>query len=177
MPRYIAFLRAINVGGNRIIKMEHLRTAMTDAGFKGIATYIQSGNVLFDSTSTNVASLTKKLEKLLHTTYGFEVPVMLRTVAEMTTVIAQTPFPGIVPDKTLQIYVMFLSQTPPENAAALVASFQSPATTIHLMDREIYFLVRKELVQGPLDVSQLDKKLGIPGTVRNWATVNKVIAL
>ncbi|HWV64337.1 DUF1697 domain-containing protein, partial [Chitinophaga sp.] len=99
MTRYVAFLRAVNVG-KRIVKMEHLRQLLETAGFKNVSTYIQSGNVLFASRSNNVAALTEKIEQLLRATYGFEVPTIIRQVSELESVVKNTPFPGVVPDKT-----------------------------------------------------------------------------
>ncbi|PSL49913.1 uncharacterized protein (DUF1697 family) [Chitinophaga niastensis] len=175
MAKYIAFLRAINVGGNRIVKMESLRQLLTEAGLKNVSTYIQSGNVIFESGSTNTTALTEKIEKLLHKTYGFEVPTIIRSVAEMQTVIKQNPFPGVIPDKEVQIYVAFLARAAGPDAAKIIASLQTEAETLHITEREVYCLVKKKLELKPLGaITQIEKKLGIPCTARNWATVNKV---
>jgi uncharacterized protein (DUF1697 family) len=176
MTKYVAFLRAINVGGNRVVKMEDLRQLLTAAGFKNVATYIQSGNVMFESGSTNTAALTEKIEKLLHKTYGFEVPTIIRSVAAITAIIKQNPFPGIIPDKEVQIYVALLARTAGADAAKIIASLQTEAETLHITANEVYCLVRKNLVPKPPGaIMLLEKKLGIPCTVRNWATMNKVI--
>ncbi|MET3875869.1 DUF1697 domain-containing protein [Chitinophaga sp. OAE865] len=175
MTRYVAFLRAVNVG-KRIVKMEHLRQLLDAAGFKNITTYIQSGNVMFASRSNNAAALSEKIEKLLLATYGFEVPAIIRQVSELENVIKNTPFPGVVPDKTTQVYITFLSGNAGPHAPGVIASLQSAAETLHMNNREVYTLIRKNLEIKPLDViARLEKKLGIPCTTRNWATVNKVI--
>lgn len=175
MTRYVAFLRAVNVG-KRIVKMEHLRQLLETAGFKNVSTYIQSGNVLFASRSNNVAALTEKIEQLLRATYGFEVPTIIRQVSELESVVKNTPFPGVVPDKTTQVYITFLSGDAGPHAPQVIASLQSAAETLHMKNREVYTLIRKNLELKPLDViARLEKKLGLPCTTRNWATVNKVI--
>jgi len=175
MTRYVAFLRAVNVG-KRIVKMEHLRQLLDTAGFNNVSTYIQSGNVMFASRSNNVTTLSEKIEKLLLTTYGFEVPTIIRQVSELENVVKNTPFPGVVPDKTTQVYITFLSGDAGPHAPQVIASLQSAAETLHMNNREVYTLIRKNLELKPLDIiARLEKKLGIPCTTRNWATVNKVI--
>ena len=175
MTRYVAFLRAVNVG-KRIVKMEHLRQLLDTAGFNNVSTYIQSGNIMFASRSNNVTALSEKIEKLLLTTYGFEVPTIIRQVSELENVVKNTPFPGVVPDKTTQVYITFLSGDAGLHAPQVIASLQSAAETLHMNNREVYTLIRKNLELKPLDViARLEKKLGIPCTTRNWATVNKVI--
>jgi uncharacterized protein (DUF1697 family) len=175
MIKYVAFLRAINVG-KRTVKMEDLRQQLDTAGFKNVSTYIQSGNVMFASNSTNTATLSGKIEKLLLKNYGFEVPTIIRPVAQLQAVVANTPFPGIVPDKSLQVYVSFLSGPVGPHAAQVIAALQSPAETLHMTATEVYTMIKKDLVPKGLDIiAQLEKKLGIPCTTRNWATVNKVI--
>jgi uncharacterized protein (DUF1697 family) len=175
MAKYVAFLRAVNVG-KRIVKMEELRQLLTSAGLKNVQTYIQSGNVMFESGSTSAAALSKKIEQLLLKTYGFEVPTIIRSVAELESVVAQTPFPDVIPDKQVQIYISFLATAAGEHATTIVASLQSRAETLHMNGLEVYTMIKKDLEAKPLDVIiQLEKKLGVPCTTRNWATVNKVI--
>ena len=175
MSKYVEFLRAVNVG-KRTVKMETLRQQLGEAGFKNVQTYIQSGNVMFESGSSNAAALSRKIEALLLKNYGFEVPVVIRSVAELETIVAQTPFPGIIPDKALQVYLTFLSKDAGPGAAKVVASLQSEAETLHIKGLTVYTLINKALELKPLDVVvRLEKKLGVPCTTRNWATVNKMI--
>lgn len=175
MAKYVAFLRAVNVG-KRTVKMETLRQQLEAAGFKKVSTYIQSGNVMFESGSSNATALAKKMEQLLLENYGFEVPSIIRSVMQLETVVAHTPFPDIVPDKHLQIYVSFLSAPAGPHAAGVIAALQSEAETLRMTDTEVYTMIKKDLVPKGLDIiAQLEKKLGVPCTTRNWATVNKVI--
>ncbi|MFY0252521.1 DUF1697 domain-containing protein [Chitinophaga sp. 30R24] len=174
MTKYVAFLRAVNVG-KRTIKMEDLRQQLETAGFKEVTTYIQSGNVMFSSANSNDTTLAHKIEKLLQAAYGFEVPTIIRSVSALETVVQQSPFPGVIPDKERQIYITFLS-TPTSQAEKVISELQSNAETLYLGKREVYTMINKKLEKKPLDVIiKLEKKLGIPCTTRNWATVNKVI--
>ena len=91
--RYIAFLRAVNVGGRKV-EMAKLRKAVEDAGFEEVATYIASGNLFFDSSLRSKAKIVDALEAAMRDGFGFEVPVALRTVPELEAVVDSNPFEG-----------------------------------------------------------------------------------
>src|SRR2546430_12662867 len=92
MTTYVALLRGINVGGQKLIRMAELQRVLTAAGFKKVRTYIQSGNVFFESRSTNVAEITTKFERTLKQDLGHEVTVMLRTLDEIEKLVNDQPF-------------------------------------------------------------------------------------
>ena len=89
---YVALLRGINVGGHKLIKMKELARIFTDNGLKNVRTYIASGNVIFESGSANKAALTRKIEKALQQTLGYEVTVVLRTLSEIESIVNRNPF-------------------------------------------------------------------------------------
>src|ERR1041385_5029014 len=95
--RYIALLRGINVGGNKLIKMEALAAAFTAAGFRKVKTYIASGNVIFETRATDRKALTKKIEKMLTAEFGHEIAVAVFTLDELQELTATDPFAGIKP--------------------------------------------------------------------------------
>ena len=86
MNRYIAFLRAVNVGG-RVVKMEEIRRILSTEDFSNVTTYIQSGNVIFDSAEKKVATITKKIETTLSESLGYKVSVVIRTIPDIANVI------------------------------------------------------------------------------------------
>ncbi|NML36827.1 DUF1697 domain-containing protein [Chitinophaga sp. G-6-1-13] len=172
MTRYVAFLRAVNVGG-RQVKMEALRALFEQAGLKNVKTYIQSGNVIFDSGSNSTA-LESKIEKLLEKNLGFDVPTCIRSVAEIQAVLDNNPYPGIVPDKDLQIYIAFLQTLPGKEAAAILETMQNDIETYRMNSREVYVLMKKNTGASPFSNNYLEKKLGLVATTRNLATVTKV---
>ena len=92
MPRYVAFLRAINVGG-RVVKMERLRQLFEELGFAKVETFIASGNVIFESRSQSAPALQKKIESYLHKFLGYEVATFLRTDAELAKIAVYRAFP------------------------------------------------------------------------------------
>lgn len=174
MTRYVAFLRAVNVGG-RQVKMEVLRALFEQAGFKNVKTYIQSGNVIFDAGS-NSAALEPKIERMLSKNLGFEVPACIRSITEVQAVLDNNPYPGIVPDKDLQIYIAFLQTIPGGQAAAVLETMQSDIETYRMNGREVYVLMKKNMGAPPFSNNYLEKKLGLVATTRNLATVQKISA-
>jgi uncharacterized protein (DUF1697 family) len=104
--RYIAFLRGINVGG-RVVKMERLRQLFTELGFTNVRSYINSGNIFFDTNEKDRQVLTGMIERHLHSTLGYEVPVFLRTAAEVETILEQAPFKDIEQAEDRRYCVIF----------------------------------------------------------------------
>ncbi len=91
MPKYVAFLRAINVGGH-IVKMDHLRQLFETLGFDNVETFIASGNVIFDSTSKSTKTLERKIETLLKETFGYPVATFIRSTSELANIANYKPF-------------------------------------------------------------------------------------
>src|SRR5687767_12294958 len=109
MTTYIALLRAINVGGHSV-KMETLRSLFEDLGFTNVRTYIQTGNVFFDTNKTDRAQLTSDIEGHLEKSLGYAVPTMLRTVEEIDHIFDLDPFKGIAVTDDMRLMIMFLAQ-------------------------------------------------------------------
>ncbi|MEU5389601.1 MULTISPECIES: DUF1697 domain-containing protein [Kitasatospora] len=117
METYIAFLRAINVGG-RTVKMDRLRELFAGLGLEGVRTYIQSGNVFFRTAETDRAALAARIEAGLADGLGYPVPVMLRTVEEVEALLALDPFAAVEPAEDKRLCVLFLSEPLPDEVAA-----------------------------------------------------------
>jgi uncharacterized protein (DUF1697 family) len=173
MPQYIAFLRAINVGG-RMVKMEDLKKILAMPGIKNVSTYIQSGNVVFESKETNRDALAKKIETKLEKSLGFEVKTLLRTMPDMEAIINQTPFKKYAED--MAQHVSFLSQKADGALVEQLQALQTEFEQFRFIDTEAYILVRKG-AYGETKFSNnfLEKKLKLYATTRNWATVNKML--
>src|SRR5258708_37862568 len=107
MSRFIAFLRAINVGGGRTVKMESLRQVFESLGFSGVATFIASGNVVFEKTAKNTRTLERKIEKRLREALGFEVATFIRTDAELAEVANYKPFRQSESDADADFNIVF----------------------------------------------------------------------
>jgi uncharacterized protein (DUF1697 family) len=175
MTRYIAFLRAINVGG-RTVKMDKLKELLAMPGLKNIATYIQSGNVVFDHKETDREVLIAKIEAKLLKGLGYEVKTLLKTIPELEAIIEHTPFKN--PAEDMNQHVSFLSAEPDKDAAKALMGLQTEAEQFRIVGTEVYILVKKGAYGETLFSNTfLEKKLKLAATTRNWATVNKMVSL
>ena len=182
MMTYIALLRGINVGGNRIIKMAELMDVLTALGLKDVKTYIQSGNVLFRlGEDADTEALQEKIEKEIKRVWGFEVPVVVRSALELEQLIKNCPF---TVDEVKQVelasgkeslYVSFMASTPSQERVDLLKPYESENESYHVIGREVYLLFRDSIRNSKV-ASNL-QKLDASSTVRNWKTVNKLFEL
>jgi uncharacterized protein (DUF1697 family) len=163
MPKYIALLRAVNVGGTGKLSMADLKQMCCDAGFENVQTYIASGNVVFDSKDSR-AKVKSTLEKRLHEYAGKPVGVVLRTGAEMKAVLEANPFPKAAPNYNS---VFFLDEKPSKDALEKASGVANEE--MRLGRKEIY-------VHYPMGMGR--SKLRIPvakaATARNMNTVAKL---
>lgn len=171
--RWIALLRGINVGKHRRVAMSAVREAFEGAGAFDVSTYIQSGNVVFSHPRVAEASLASKLERALRELVGSDVPVMLRDAAEMSAVIAKTPFPDA---EAGAVHVTFLAEPPPPRALAALDRAAFLPEEARLSGRHLYLHLPGGIGRSKLAIAV--GKLGGPvGTVRNWRTVETLARL
>jgi uncharacterized protein (DUF1697 family) len=174
--RYVALLRGINVGGSGVISMVALKKHFESLGFKDVTTYIQSGNVLFSSRSTNVAALEKKIEGKLAAIFAREPKAFVLTATDLKAAAAGNT---LGPEKiaaTHQCQLMFLSTSPaPANVKALMARRVEPLR-FHVRRRVFYYAYPRGY-PGPRPPLNFEKILGVRGTTRNWKVVDKLIEL
>jgi uncharacterized protein (DUF1697 family) len=175
MARYVAFLRGINVSGQKLIKMEALRGHFIMPGVTNISTYIQSGNVLFDAKTNDTAALTQKIEKQLLKQLGYAVTVVTRSAEEMRAIIETNPFSEDEVNGR-KLYVTLLANAPGKEEQKKLASFNTETEETRVIGKEVYLLTAG---YGDTKLSNtfIEKKLGTTATTRNWATMNKLLAL
>ncbi len=174
MTRYIAFLRAINVSGHGVIKMETLRKLFEEMRFINVQTYIQTGNVIFDSPEKDLVKLTNKIEKQLHKSLSYEVKTMLRTFSDLQKIIKNNPFKKINLDKNINLYVSVLSEKPDNDSKKLLFSLSDDIATFKITDREVYTLYKRSNAKHPFSNSFIEKKLKVAATTRNWSVISKI---
>ncbi len=177
MIRYIAFLRAINVSGHNIIKMEELRKLFETMKLKNVRTYIQTGNVIFDTPEKNANVLIKKIKKHLQKSLGYEVETMLRTTSELETIIKNNPFKKTKLDKTIQLYLSFLAEEPTDDLKKTFISLSGDVSTFRIKGANLYTLYQRNKAKDPFSNIFIEKKLKTKATTRNWNVVNKVFEL
>ena len=136
LTRHVAFLRGINVSGQKIIKMVDLAKLFTSFGFKNVRTFIQSGNVIFDSTEQDIDSLTEKIEKNLAKKLGYQVDVMVRTLQHLESILKRNPFKKLPPDA--KISVVFMSGKPTVKPKLPLLSPKKDLELIEIRDRDAF---------------------------------------
>ena len=178
MNKYIALLRGVNVGGSKVIKMNDLAEMFTSFGFKNVKTFIQSGNVLFESSQTNPIKVISKIEKGLDKSLGYPVNVFLRTPEEIFNIIKNNPFKKEIALPSSKLYVTFLSGPMNNEIKKAVTAYNNELETFKIKNSEVYILIRKNDIQKTVfSTNFLEKKLGLIGTTRNWNSINKILQL
>ena len=171
--KYVAFLRAINVGGHTV-KMDHLRDLFEAMGFSNVETFIASGNVIFDSPTKNGKALETKIEKSLETSLGYKVATFIRSISELATVAKYIPFDDCDAEGNV-LYIGFLTDNPLEESKRRLLSFSTRIDDFHIFGREVYWLSRKKLGESVFPGgAKFEKALGMPATLRNSTTVRKI---
>ncbi len=174
MAQYVAFLRAINVGG-RTVKMTKLREIFESIGFSDVETFIASGNVIFKSRSANAAALEKTAEQALGKSLGFEVATLIRSTTELASVVGFDAFPGSgTPASTL--YVGLLKSAPDDATRAKVSALATATDEFRVEGRELYWLCHARLMQSIASGALLEKTVGMRATFRNVTTLRKLAA-
>ncbi len=174
--KYVAFLRGINVGGNNVIKMDKLKAGFESLGFKNVKTFIQSGNVIFDSAMTNSEAIGKKIEAGLLKEYGSEIKVMVRTSDEIDKMIELDPFKNIPADKKTKLYVCFAHDEIKSKPKLPIISEKEACEIIAIEGKEL-FVVSREIKNGRYGFPNIfiEKELAKYSTTRNWNTICKMM--
>ena len=178
MKTRISILRGINVGAQKKILMTDLKALYEGLKFKEVITYIQSGNVIFKTTDdSSDEKIAAKIEKAISKKYGFEVPVIVRRVEEMKTVIKNNPFAKDPKNKTERMHVTFLSETPSKELVAATEKLDFSPDYFTIIGKEVYLYTPDGYGITKLSNNFFEKKLKVIATTRNWNTVNKLAEL
>lgn len=172
--RYVAFLRAINVGG-RVVKMDRLRTLFEQLGYTEVRTFIASGNVIFSSASRNVAGLESGIAGHLEKALGYEVATFVRSAAEVRRMAAFAPFPPADSEAPgTRVYVgLFEAPLSPAGRKSLQA-FRSGGDDFHAGAKELYWMCRVPLLESKVSYARLEKAFGQRATFRNTSTIRRI---
>ncbi|MGP4040170.1 DUF1697 domain-containing protein [Gracilibacillus sp. D59] len=180
MTIYIALLRGINVGGKNKIKMAELRNALETMGLNKVQTYIQSGNVLFESNQSEEL-LKEQIEKKIEEEFGFSVSVILRTSTELNQITGNCPFTekpvsdAEASSEVESLYVALLPKIPSQKDIERLNGYKTEHENFQVKGRDIYLLFHRSIRSSKL-ANNL-QKLGVPVTVRNWKTLNKLTTM
>src|SRR5258705_2865807 len=177
MPTYVAMLRGINVGSGKIVKMDRLRASFEALGFGGVRTYVQSGNVIYESEEKSPAELSNKIEDKIQRDFGFTVPVLVKTSKEIAQIVSDN---HLVKEKWIdhsKLHVTFLSDAPPRTAVNVLEPLATGRERFHILNREICLYCPDGYGRTKLSNNAIEKKLSVVSTTRNWRTVNTLLEM
>ena len=173
MFRFVALLRAINVGRGRTVKMQSLRRLFESLGFCKVATFIASGNVIFETAKKRTRTLERKIEKTLHETLGYEVGTFIRGEAELTKIVNYHPFSRAKLDRSWHRNIVFLEDNLSPALKRKVKALRTNTDVFEVRGREIYWLRRRKQ-NGTFSTVPLEKTLGRAFTVRGADTIKRI---
>ena len=176
MQTYIAILRGINVNGQKIIKMAELRDHLTVLGFNNLASYIQSGNIVFQSEIPDSNVLEDKIHENIKANYGFDVPVIVRSLSEWKLVVEQFPF-NMEDCDINRLGFVFLKNKPAHNHVEEIAKFKASNDEVVYADKEIYLHIPDGFGKSKLTNNVFERKLKVTATTRNWKTTQKLLEM
>jgi uncharacterized protein (DUF1697 family) len=175
MPKLVAFLRAINVGGHTV-SMDTLRREFEAIGLKDVETFIASGNVVFTAPPGRATALERKIEKRLHDSLGYEVRTFIRTEAEVAAIAGYKPFEEAQIRSAQAVNVAFLGHPLEPAAVKLLMAMRTPIDDFHVNGREMYWLCRKKQSESTFSNARFEKALGGRATFRGVKTIVKLAA-
>ena len=173
MPRLVAFLRAVNVGG-RVVRMDELRRLFGTLGFTGVETFIASGNVVFDTRASGGATVERTIEKALESALGYEVATFVRTPAELAAAASGARFAAAALAEAAALNVAFLAGAPDAAAARRILSLRTEVDDFLVSGREVYWLCRVKQSNSRFSNAVLERALGARATLRSMTTVRKL---
>ncbi len=173
--RYIAFLRAINVGG-RTIKMDELRSMFEAQGLANVETFIASGNVIFES-DLDAPTLETRIDDYLASSLGYRVEVFLRTSAELANILDYKPFTTAdMARDGATLHIAFTAQPVSHESTTALQDARTSVDQLHAHEREVYWLIQGKMSDSKITLPQLNKLIGAPYTVRNSNTIRRLVA-
>jgi len=174
--RYVALLRGINVGGKNKVSMERLREIAAALGFTNVKTYVNSGNLAFDTKKSDNKKLALKVHNAIEKELGLDISIMVRSIDEIAGVVAKNPYIGQF-DNHKDVHVIFLDREFSKDEKELLLAQANDKEMITVDGRTIYCFLKISIIDSALGKGFIDRKLKIPATARNWRTVEKLANL
>jgi uncharacterized protein (DUF1697 family) len=174
MNTYIALLKGINVGGHKKVPMADLREVLTTSGFENVKTYIQSGNVILESSEDNSLKIEARIQETIQSHFGFEVSVLVKTRADLKRIFDASPFSE---QKKIKSYFTMLSNTPSDDLVALASEKVYEGEEYYIINDCIYFYCEAGYGKAKFSMNYFERKLETTGTARNYNTMVKLLAL
>ena len=174
--KYISLLRGINVSGQKKIKMVDLRALYEGLGFSDVVSYIQSGNVIFSSKMKDRKKLIEMIEEAILDAYGFEVPVLIRSHEEISSILDACPFPpGNIQEDGTKVLVSLLSSQVQGDDPGGIQRYVGDNERLELAGTEVYLYCGNGYGRSKLSNNLIEEKLRVRATTRNWKTMIKLL--
>lgn len=177
MKTYISLLRGINVSGQKLIKMDALKQMFSELNFKNIQTYIQSGNVIFQNKELEHERLEKTIADKILERFGFEVPVMVRDLDDLSVVLKNNPFVTKRNENITKLHVTFLSKLPEQTDIAKINADQYLPDEFILTGSTIYLFCPNGYGRTKLNNTFFESKFKAIATTRNWKTIKELYSI
>jgi uncharacterized protein (DUF1697 family) len=182
MQQYISLLRGINIGGNKKILMADLKLLYANIGLLNATTYIQSGNVFFETESKDTAVLAQNIENAIRAQYGFDVPVLVLNTRFLNIIIAENPFLAKAPPTAIEkLHVTFLDKKPLLDSLENIKKYDYPPDffSIKILENDLAFayISCETYHASKFSNAFFEKQLAVRATTRNWKTVLQLAAL
>lgn len=175
MVQYISILRGINVGGVRKVPMAALKSALEKAGFLEVQTYIQSGNVIFDSEEIGASILEENIQGIITETFGFaDVPVIVRTSEEWAESISNNPFLKENDVDIEELHLTFLKEQPSAENLEKIRSLYFLPDRFQIIGKDVFVYCENGYGRSKITNDFFEKKLKVSATTRNWKTVMRL---
>lgn len=172
--KYIAFLRGINVSGHHKVPMAELRKELAKLEFSNIITLLNSGNVIFESTSEDEESLEQSIAEHLEKVFGFQIPVLIRNANDISELINGNPFKNIEVTKDIRLYISFLKEKTGADISLPWSTEDGAFRILEIKDRAIVSVVNLTSTQTTKAMEILEKFFGKNITTRNWNTLKRI---
>jgi uncharacterized protein (DUF1697 family) len=170
---YVALLRGVNVGGRGRISMEHLRGVFVDLGYSDVASYVQSGNVVFAAKTSDTTILRSTLEEKISDDLGVDASVLIRSAEQMKAVLHKNPFSGRTDDPT-KLHVTFLGDLPAPALVSELPADRGGSDEFSVVGSDIYLFCPGGYGETKLGNAFFERRLATRATTRNWKTVTKL---
>ena len=177
MQKYVAFLRGINVGGNKKVPMAELKKVLEKIGLKNVKTLLASGNVVFEADSDKIDELQDSISSAIEKAFKFPVPVLLRSFTDIQKIIALDPFKNITITPQTRLYVTFLTKKVQDKASSNFVSKDKSFNILSKTKSEVFSVLDLSITGTPEAMSALEKEFGKEVTTRNWNTILKLASL
>jgi len=177
MIKYVALLRGINVSGQKIIKMDALRASLNKLGYANIQTYIQSGNVIFETEEGDKEVLESQIHQNILDTFEFDVPVIVRSRTDWEETFANNLYVNDRQEEITKLYVVLLSKEPAADHFEELKTFHQGSEEFVKHGLNLYLLYPNGAGKSRFDLKVIERKLKVKGTARNWKTTTKLMEM